>query len=795
MRLFFLHLLGCVSFTTCSQTQNGYFATRHLWYQVPGTDFNQALAFGNGRLGGVIQGSDTERIILNEHSVWSGTFQDRINNASLAGFREVRELLVAGNVTDAGKVTLRDMSAIPVTNRAYSVTNDLYLDFGHSAGNWSNYQRWLDTLQGNTGVSYEYDNVTYTREIIANAPVGVVAIRLTASKESSLSVEVSMFRERGIIVHEADVKSRTIIQDIGGSAAGSIAFTSGLRLVANKGSSITSNGTSLKVSNASTVDLFYDTETEFTWSAAEKYRAVVLTKLQNAEIVGFDALKTQAICDHSSLMGRVSLDLGTPGDASSLPTNTRLSNFKADPDADNNLVALLFQFGRHLLISSARSTENGLGVPPNLQGLWNDRYSPPWGGKYTVNINLEMNYWPAEITNLVETLDPLWDLMHRSRDRGKDVAKRMYGCPGYVSHHNLDLWGDSAPHDNGTQWTMWPMSNLWLSTHMMEHYRFSGDKDFLRHQAWDLFYDAATFLDCYLFEFEGFTSSGPSCSPENAYLIPQGSRIYNSQEAVDISPTMDTSLLYEFYNNLLKIASILNVSVVEDSILSKAAKLRDRLRPHRIGGFGQIQEWRHDYIEVEPAHRHLSHLWDLFPGTRLTPLINQTLADAARVSLERRLAAGGAGTGWSRVWTAACFARLLDGDATLDHIRILLQKHAMMNLFNDIENWSVFQIDSNLGMVAAVAEMFLQSHAGVIHLLPALPSGFTSGSVSGLVARGGFIVSIVWANSKLVEAEILSRLGSTLDIRLADGTGFKVNGRLAGQTNTIPGGAYTITPA
>lgn len=415
------------------------------------------------------------------------------------------------------------------------------------------------------------------------------------------------------------------------------------------------------------------------------------------------------------------------------------------------------------------------------------------GSKYTVNINTEMNYWLAEVTNLPDTLRPLWDLLWRSHEKGTSVAKKMYNCPGYVSHHNLDLWGDSTPHDNGTQWTMWPSSSLWLQQHAMEHYRFTGDKDFLKNKAWPLFKDAATFYNCYLFEFEGYLSTGPSISPENAFYIPSGYPDAGKQAAIDIGPTMDNSLLYDLYTNIIESSEALGIDLTKDAVLSKVKSNRSKLRPATIGSKGQILEYRKEYGEPEPSHRHISHLWDLYPGSRMTPASNQTLANAARKSLELRLNAGGAHTGWSRIWTAACFARLLDGDQALYHIESLLKEHPMKNLLQAISRGGVFQIDSNFGLVAAVSESLVQSHSGVVHLLPALGSKLATGSVKGLVARGGFVVSVSWKDGKLVEAQIKSTRGGKLAVQVADGQNFKIDGADVDDVTTTAGRTYKVT--
>ncbi|KAF5975818.1 alpha-L-fucosidase 2 [Fusarium coicis] len=794
MYLLFLYIFVALS-TSVEAQQGNYSGTRHLWYNSPGSDFRSSLPIGNGRLGALVQGSISEKILINENSVWSGPFQDRINPGSLEGFPKARKLLTENNYTGAAGFAASDMYAIPTQNRWYSVTGNLLLDFGHQTEEISNYERWLDTLNGNTGVSYDVNGITYTREVVANFPLGVIAARFTATKNGSLNISVSLQRDRGIISNVASEGANNITMDIGGSGANAIPFTAGLRVISKDGT-IKAGGSTLNITKASTVDLFLDVETSFQWRSEFYWKAGLVNKLDKAVKRGFESLKAEAISDHQNLMERVDLDLASDNSSSNLPTDERISAYGKNPDDDPEFITLSFNFGRHLLISASRDTGgSGLGVPANLQGIWNDMYNPPWGSKFTVNINTEMNYWLAETTDLPETLRPLWDLMYRSRDKGSEVAAKMYGCPGYVSHHNLDLWGDSAPHDSGTAYSIWPSSNLWLSQHTMEHYRFTGDKTFLRKKAWPLFKDIATFFDCYLFEFEGKWTSGPSTSPENVFIIPKDGSKAGSKESLDVSTTMDNSLLREFFSNVIEAAEILDIDISKDRVLSKAQTYRDDLRLTEIGARGQIQEWRKDYTEAEPGHRHYSHLIDLFPARAMSPLLNKTLANAAQKTIELRLAAGGASTGWSRVWTAALYARLLNGDKAYDNIQTLLGRHPAKNLFHNIEPGQAFQIDSNFGLVAAVAETLLQSQAGIVHILPALGSQVKSGSVSGLVARGGFQVSIVWKDGLLVEAKVKSRLGNTLKVRVAGGSSFEIDGKGVDEAETTSGQTYTITLA
>uniref|UniRef100_A0A0B7KFY9 Uncharacterized protein n=1 Tax=Bionectria ochroleuca TaxID=29856 RepID=A0A0B7KFY9_BIOOC len=765
-------LLALIGATNAQQGAY-YDSNRHLWYNTSGSSFSTGLVIGNGRMGAMVFGSAFDKVILNEASVWNDLFEDRTNPGSLAAFPKARDMLIDGNYTQAGQLVLRDMSSIPTTSRWFSVTNDLLLDFGHAEGSISQYERWLDTIKGNTGLNYHYNGVKYTREYIANFPTGVIAIRLTASEPGALSVNVTLDRSKGILGKHASTENNTVTLDVGGDGSDAVPFRAAVRAKLDGGSISTTSNSGLRIIGATTVDLFYDAETAFQWPSESLYKNEVQKKLQNAVSRGFPFIKDEAIEDHSSLTTRVELNLGPASTNAKLPTDYRIDSYRENQGADVGFITLAFNFGRHLLVSSSRNTGGpGLGVPANLQGIWNDRYNPPWGSKYTVNINTEMNYWLAE---------------------GNSVAKKMYNCPGYVSHHNLDLWGDSTPHDNGTQWSMWPSSSLWLTQHAMEHYRFTGDRDFLKNTAWPLFKDAATFYDCYLFEFEGYLSTGPSISPENAFYIPSGSPDAGMQAAIDIGPTMDNSLLYDLYTNIIESSEALGIDLTKDPVLSKVKNNRSKLRPAAIGSKGQILEYRKEYGEPEPMHRHISHLWDLYPGSRMTPAINQTLANAARRSLELRLAAGGAHTGWSRIWTAACFARLLDGNQTLYHIESLLKEHPMKNMLQAISREGVFQIDSNFGLVAAVSESLVQSHAGVVNLLPALGGRLAAGSVKGLVARGGFVVSMSWKDGKLLEAQITSTRGGKLAMKVANGQNFKIDGADVDDVTTTAGRTYNVT--
>jgi hypothetical protein len=402
--------------------------------------------------------------------------------------------------------------------------------------------------------------------------------------------------------------------------------------------------------------MYFDAETNFRYATQPEWEAEMRSKIDNAYNLGYDAVKASAISDASSLLDRVTLDLGTsPNGWADLPTDQRIATAR-NTSSDVQLTVLVFNFGRHLLVASSQRTDtNGTSLPANLQGIWNNSTYAPWGGKYTININIEMNYWPAGPTNLIETQEPLFDLMAVADAHGKALASAMYNCPGTVFHHNLDLWGDPAPTDNYTASTMWPMGAAWLSWHMMDHYRITGDEDFLKDTAYPFLADVAAFYQCYTFDYEGFKVTGPSLSPENNFIVPDDFTDAGSKVAVDIAPAMDGQLILEVFNNLIEAGEKLDI---DDDIISAAKEFLPTIKPQQIGSLGQILEWRIEYEESAVGQKHLSPLWALMPGRQFSPLLNETLGTAAEVLLDRRVSHGSGTTGWSRTWLINQYARL-----------------------------------------------------------------------------------------------------------------------------------------
>ncbi|KAF2875385.1 Six-hairpin glycosidase-like protein [Massariosphaeria phaeospora] len=763
-------------------------ASRYLVFNTAASGLSSSLPIGNGRVAAAVYGTATERITLNENSVWSGPWQDRGNANSQGALSSIRQKLINGDLSSAGQQTLDTMAGNPTSPRQYQPTVDMAIDFGHN-GTLGNYTRVLDTLQGTAITSYTLGGVDYTREYVASYPAGVLAFRMTASQSRKLNVKVSLNRTKAVASNTAS--SSDGVHAITLKSNGGIEFAAEARVVSD-GGSISVDGQAISVQGATAVDIFFDAETAYRYPGSIAREAALKEKLDNAVKVGYPAVKSAAVKDAQGILSRVHLNLGSSGSAGRQPVPKRLSNFKKNATADSELVTLYFNYGRHLLLASSRDTGNR-SLPANLQGMWNDNYDPPWQSKYTININTEMNYWHALTTNLDETHKPLFDLIDIARTRGNAMAKKMYGCnQGFVLHHNTDLWGDAAPVDKGTPYTVWPMGGAWLSQHAMEHYRFTQDKDFLRTRAWPVLKEAAEFYYCYLFMYNGSYVTGPSLSPENTFVVPSNMRTAGKTEGVDIAPSIDNQLLWELFNNIIDAAAVLGINGTE---VSKAKDYLSKIKAPQVGSKGQILEWRNEYQEAEAPHRHFSHLFGLFPGSQMTPIKSEKLAAASKVSLDNRIRAGSGSTGWSRVWAMNLYARLLDGASVWSNGITFLQTYPLDNLWNSGENrW--FQIDGNFGFTAAIAEMLLQSHE-VVHILPALPkTALPSGSVEGLVARGGFVVDVEWRGGEMARAMVTARSGGELRIVVEGGIAFMVDGEVYdGPIQTTVGKRYTITKA
>ena len=729
-----------------------------LWYTEPARSWIEAVPLGNGRMGAMISGDPFKgQIQMNEESIVYGGPLDRINPDAGKYFQEIRKLVLEGKIQEAQKLELFALSGTPQSERPYQTMCDVNYTIEHENGEIRDYRRELDLEKGVAATTFSHNGTKYGMRCLISEKEDLLAAEFWTDQKKGL--DMSVLITRGRFYNCAGKAGKDSIYIDGDLGKGGSDFCIQARAV-TEGGSVEVIGEHLVIRNASRVILYVNGVTTFPYRKkriADPY-SYLTQQLASYTAEDFDRILAEHERDHSEIYDRSVLKLKEEPELEKLPTDQRLERLR-EGHKDSGLAALYYGYGRYLLMASSRPG----GLPANLQGIWCEKLEPIWDSKYTININTEMNYWPAEICNLSMCHEPLFDLLERMVENGRKTAKEMYGCRGFVAHHNTDIWADTAPQDLALAASYWVMGGAWLATHIWKHYRYTMDREFLERMM-PVLEEGVLFFRDFMIEDQGEMVVCPSVSPENTYYQADG-----TTGSACAGCTMDTGILKDIFYAYLEGHRILGKKASQESWVQETL---GRLPSYRTGKYGQLLEWREDYEEWEPGHRHFSHLYPLFPSNQINEYDTPELVNACERSLERRMEAGGGHTGWSCAWLINLYARLQKGDKAEQYINYLLCRLTAPNLFDlhpPLERipgipW-VFQIDGNFGGACGIAQMLLQSHLDEIFLLPALPENWKEGSVTGLCAEGGFVVDMAWKEGRLTGGRIFSKHGGKAVLR------------------------------